>query len=367
MNYLSEEAQNILRTVIETLPYGIMLIDWEGKVLGMNRNLSFMLNIATPGSSRKHYSEILDEPLKAIFDKLIEDTKKYGFVFERHNKISLAGNIPILVGMSSSVLRNDQGVPFGISVICRDMSATQELERMREIDKLKTDFLATVSHDLKAPLTSICGYADVLIKFSGDKFNSEELGFLQIINEEGMRLTRMINDMLNVATIESGALKLKSEQVILGDIIHEVIKVSLMQNKKINFIVNIDSKIPSLWLDKGKMMNVFLNLVNNAIKYSSDEGTIRIEGYVKDENVYIEVIDRGVGMSQEMLSHLFEKFFRGDSNKTRGIKGTGLGLVIAKGIVEAHGGSITVKSQLGEGSTFSVILPLRLSNHKSEG
>ena len=366
MMLLDKKFTGIIGSVIEALPYGVILIDLEGNVLGINRNISFMLNISETAPCQKHYTDILDESLKVIFEELIRETKKLGAVLERQVEIFLFGTVSIFVGISGSVLKDGEGSPFGIIITCREMTATQELERMRELDKLKSDFISMVSHDLKSPLTSICGYADVLLQFSGEEFNNEETEYLQIIKKEGLRLTKMINNMLNVAAIESGTIHLNLEETALKDIILEVIKISAVDEGKYDFSVTLAPEIPILRLDKEQMVRVFLNLVNNAVKYSPNGGSIKVEGYIKEKNVCVDVSDNGIGMSQETLSHLFEKFFRANSEEVKEIKGTGLGLVIIKGIVEAHGGCIVVKSQAGEGSTFSVILPYRLSTHKSE-
>lgn len=361
---MSEEPLKIIRGFIETLPYGIMILDRDGQVTAMNRNCSFMLNIRSVDNLGRFYGEIIEPRLKSIIDQFVQHIKEAGFVIEHQVKVTLPGNVQIMIGISGTVLCDEQVQNYGILLIFREMTATQELERMREIDALKTDFVATVSHDLKAPLTSICGYADVLIMFSPDKFNKEEMEYLKIIKQEGLRLTRMINDMLNVAAIEAGSLSLKTELCSLKEVLHNVIRIAVLNRDRYAFSVEIGDDIPRLWLDKEQMIRVFLNLINNAVKYSPEGGGVDIKSRRLGENIYIDIIDQGMGMSPETVSRLFQKFFRADTNKIKNIKGTGLGLVITKGIVEAHGGTIAVTSEEGKGSTFSVILPISLEHHK---
>jgi signal transduction histidine kinase len=268
------------------------------------------------------------------------------------------------MSLSGSFLQSDDKPHNEIVVVCREMSARQEIERMKELEKLKTDFMSSITHDLKAPLTSIIGYADLLLETSKEGMTAEEIEYVSIIKQEGVRLTRMINDILNATRIEYGRLQLSPEQVFLKDIIEEVVKKFGIHKDKFNFTVTADSSLPQLWLDRELIERVFMNLVSNAVKYSPDGGSIKVDIYVQGQNVRVDVIDSGIGLSPESLSHIFEKFFRVRSEATKGIGGTGLGLVIVKGIVEAHGGSMTVSSTHGQGSIFSVILPLALERHK---
>ena len=350
----------------ETLPYGILILDTEDRIIGINRNCSFFLNITDPEPQARTYRQVLSENIEGSLSRVIQETRDKGYMLERTLRLSLSGGVQITAAVSSSLLCETGGIIYGMVIVFKEMTASQELERMRELDELKSLFISTVSHDLKAPLTSICGYADVLLQFSGEKLDEEETEYVRIIKQEGLRLTNMINDMLNVASIESGNLHLRPVLCSVKDILYDVLKVSVIDKARHSFFVDLEEGLPALWLDRDQMVRVFINLINNAVKYSPEGGTIKLRAYVKERNLQVDVIDPGVGMSQETLNHLFEKFFRARSDAVSQIKGTGLGLVITKGIVEEHGGIMAVKSNEGKGSTFSVILPLRLSEHKPE-
>lgn len=364
MMEITNEFKIFFRNFIESLPYGVMILNAEGNILELNRNISFMLNILGLDPVNSHYSQVLSSHLKPTFDRLLEGIKEHGFVLELEVPLSVGTGLEVVMSLSGSFLQNEDKPHNEIVVVCREMSARQEIERMKELEKLKTDFMSSITHDLKAPLTSIIGYADLLLETSQEKMPPEEIEYVGIIKQEGVRLTRMINDILNATRIEYGRLELSPEQVTLKEIIEEVVKKFGIHKDKFNFTVTADSQLPLLWLDREFVERVFMNLVSNAVKYSPDGGLIKIDIYAQGSNVRVDVIDNGIGLSQESLSHVFEKFFRVKSEATKGIGGTGLGLVIVKGIVEAHGGSMTVSSTSGQGSIFSVILPLALERHK---
>lgn len=362
----AKNFKNFVSNLLESLSYGIMIIDPDGKVLALNRNLSFMLNIASLEVKDTPYRDLLAPQISEVFDQILADTKAMGFVMDRQINVSLAGQIEVKMALSSSALRDDEGKLFAITIVCREMTATQELERMRDLSKLKAEFIASVSHDLKSPLTSIVGYADLLIDLAKDNKNESQEQFSRTVKDEGMRLAQMIDDILHVAKLESNSLQLKPEQISLKEILEEVLKIVTGHDKKFRVETHFDDSLPALWLDLNQTKRVFFNLISNAVKYSPSGGTVTVKASVYADSVQVDVTDQGIGMSQETLSHLFEKFFREKSEATKGIKGTGLGLTIAKKIVEAHGGTISVKSEVDKGSTFTVILPSRLINSKPE-
>lgn len=360
----ASEFKIFFRNFIESLPYGVMILNADGNILELNRNISFMLNILGLDPVNSHYSQVLSAQIKSSFDRLLEGIKEHGFVLELEVPLSVGAGAEVVMSLSGSFLQNDDKPRNQIVVVCREMSARQEIERMKELEKLKTDFMSSITHDLKAPLTSIVGYADLLLETNQEKMSAEEIEYVGIIKQEGVRLTRMINDILSATRVEYGKLELSPEQVSVGAIVEEVVKKFGIHRDKFDFAITAGTGLPLLWLDRELMERVFMNLVSNAVKYSPDGGQIKIDIYAQGPNLRVDVIDKGIGLSQESLSHVFEKFFRVRSEATKGIGGTGLGLVIVKGIVEAHGGSMTVSSKPSLGSAFSVILPLSLEKHK---
>jgi PAS domain S-box-containing protein len=243
------------------------------------------------------------------------------------------------------------GQIVGIQGIGRDITERKELER------LKSDFISTVSHELRTPLTSIKGYVDLVLAGDVGPLTPEQKEFLTIVSQNTTRLTELINDLLEIERLESGKIEFEFAELDLAEVLENVAR-SLHVNaeqKGLEFLTEIPSGL-KVRGDRERLAQVFLNLLSNAIKYTP-AGTVELRAHQEDDAVVVEVRDTGIGLSESDLQKLFQKFFRSDNPYVRKVGGTGLGLSIAKAIVERHGGTITVTSQLGQGSTFTVRLP----------
>ena len=234
----------------------------------------------------------------------------------------------------------------------------EQNERLKELDRMKSEFLSTAAHELRAPLTSILGFSEILLERKLD--NQRQNKFLKIINQEAQGLANLINDLLDVSRIESGrGFKIKKASFELRKIILENVDLFKPQTDKHDFKVNIPHHLVSIEADEDKIDQVMENLISNAIKFSPQGGKITVSVKQAGEEVKTSVTDKGMGIGKEDLTHIFERFYRVDDAFTRGIGGAGLGLAIAKYIIESHGGKIWAESELGKGSTFSFTLPLK--------
>lgn len=240
-------------------------------------------------------------------------------------------------------------------------------DKLKELDLMKSEFLNTVSHELRTPLTSIKAFAEILLDNVGEDVETQT-EFLEIINKESDRLTRLINNLLDLSRIEAGRMKWEKEQLDL----HEVAESALMalrgsaEKKGLIVEAELEEDMPTVG-DKDKLIQVFTNLLGNAIKFTSEGGKVTVRSSRKDLlTARIEVIDSGVGIAPEYHESIFEKFSQVDSSETRDIKGSGLGLPIARSITEHHGGKLYVESELGKGSSFIVELPLHLEPEGGE-
>ena len=226
---------------------------------------------------------------------------------------------------------------------------------------MKSEFLNTVSHELRTPLTSIKAFAEILLDNVGEDVETQT-EFLEIINKESDRLTRLINNLLDLSRIEAGRMKWDSEQLDLHEIAESALNALRGSAEKKGLIVEADLEedLPTVG-DKDKLIQVVTNLLGNAIKFTSEGGKIVVRAHRKDLlTARIEVADSGVGIAPEFHESIFEKFSQVDSSETRDIKGSGLGLPIARSISEHHGGKLFVESEAGVGSTFIVELPLHV-------
>ncbi|MFH1024370.1 MAG: ATP-binding protein [Planctomycetota bacterium] len=348
-------ARNLFRDILESITAGIVTLDKGLGVTQINRNALAMFGLDDPDVVGRAFRDIIPEPLRDPFGRILQETLETGFCLDRQVPHTPAPGIEILLGVSATLLRNEDATIEGVVVVCRDMTATRELERLRKIDRLKSEFVSNVSHELRTPLTSIKAYTDVLLGMAKDETQKK---FLGVIDSESDRLLALIEDLLNISRIESGKIHLEAEPVDPRALVDGIMGMSKVQSRKHNLVVDMPETLPEVPMDRKKMTEVLINLVSNAIKYSPKGGQVRIRVRVEEGNLRFDVSDSGIGIGKEDLPKLFQKFSRVDSSLTAEIGGTGLGLSIVKAIVEAHGGLVTVDSEPGRGSTFTVRLPL---------
>ena len=239
-------------------------------------------------------------------------------------------------------------------------------QKLKELDQLKDSFLSTVSHELRTPLTSIKSFSEILLSYDEDKETQRE--FLGIINEESDRLTRLINDFLDLSKIEAGRAQWETVELLLPEVIQTAINATqaLTIQMKLRVDVDFDSDLPNIWCDKDRLVQVVTNLLSNAIKFTPEGGMVRVksqtlngsESEADSDMVMVSVSDSGIGIAPENHKGIFEKFKQVGDTLTGKPKGTGLGLPICKEIVEHYGGRIWVESELGKGSTFFFTLPI---------
>ncbi|MFA5200356.1 MAG: HAMP domain-containing sensor histidine kinase, partial [Candidatus Omnitrophota bacterium] len=212
--------------------------------------------------------------------------------------------------------------------------------------------------ELRTPLTSIKGYAAILLAGSLGNLPDEIKTKLEKINRHSDELVHMINDLLDIARIESGKVDMKLENLDLKAITEKIFDLLTPQatTKNISFGSNIPDNCQIIQADRSQIERVFINLVGNALKFTPQNGKIGISAHCSNKIIQIDVKDNGFGIPEEAQEHLFEEFYRVDNKINQEVKGTGLGLALIKHIIEAHGGRIWVKSKLGEGSTFSFTL-----------
>ncbi len=239
---------------------------------------------------------------------------------------------------------------------------------LKELDRLKTEFLANVSHELRTPLNSILGYTQLLLDGVDGPLNEEQQKSLERVEKAGRRLLQLINDILDLSKLRAGRMTLNLEKASLHDILTEAIQTiePLAAAKEIRLQI-MEEEVPPLLVDRDKIIQVLLNLLSNAIKFTEAHGQVTVQvnqiqlpeapGVLK-EYVAVRVSDTGIGIKEEDLQNIFKEFVQVDTATTRRAGGTGLGLPISRHLVELHGGRIWAESEYGKGSTFTFILPL---------
>ena len=243
--------------------------------------------------------------------------------------------------------------------------ATQN-ERLRELDGMKDQFVSTVSHELRTPLTSMVGYLEILLGEEVGELSEDQKRFLEIVDRNSRRLNSLIEDILMTSRLDTGRLSIEPEAVDMGTLVTERVESihGAADQKGVELRLSVADSVPELWADPMRVGQVVDNLLSNAFKFTPPGGTVAVMVTMDGESIRIDVSDTGVGIPPDEVDRLFDRFFRASTAST--VPGTGLGLSIARGIAEAHGGTISVASAVGVGTTFTLELPLESPFAKPE-
>lgn len=276
------------------------------------------------------------------------------------NKFNLARLVPAIERELREAAERKHAEAERVELIRRENEARAEAKAAQELDRLKSEFVSSVSHELRTPLTSIQGYAEFLEEEVGGSLSEQQMEFVRQIQRSSIRLTRLVDDLLDFARIDAGTFQLQLAQADLGVKIREIAKSMRPQIEEAN--LTLDMSVPdeplSVQMDAQRIGQVLINLIGNAIKFTPPGGEISLRSRYEDDAFRCEIHDTGLGIAPEDIPKLFQRFSQVEGGlKKRG--GTGLGLSICKAIIEAHGGTIGVESLPGEGSTFWFTLPRR--------
>lgn len=310
-----------------------------------------------------------------VFTSILSQKGVIGFVFigNRSNAAAITQGdeelISILASQIGQTLENarlfEQVFRSSQMLEAKVHDRTKQLEsalkEVQNISKAKSDFISAVSHELRTPLTSIKGYAAILMEGKLGDIPDQVKERLGKINAHSDNLVKLINDLLDISRIESGRVDMKMGKCSLAHMIDSVgdLLAPQMKGKNIRWSVRIDPAIPEMFLDAGQAERIFINLVGNAVKFTPENGAVSVNARLDNGTVTVEVSDTGIGISEKDAARLFDEFYRADNPINQNVKGTGLGLPLAKKIVEAHNGKMWVTSRLDEGTTFHFTLPVK--------
>jgi signal transduction histidine kinase len=238
------------------------------------------------------------------------------------------------------------------------MVIVEDITQQRVAENARNAFLAQATHELRTPLTNIRLYAEMGLEEKRDD-PAGQANCLSVINQETVRLDRMVGDILSIAEIEAGTLRLKKDDVRTEELLRELQAsyAPMAREKGVDLAFDLPPKLPVLAADRDKIALALHNLVGNALKYTPSGGSVRVTVADTEDPFTVEVADTGIGMTEEDCGHVFERFYRAGDRRVSDIEGSGLGLAIAREVARLHGGDITVQSQLEQGSTFTFTVP----------
>jgi two-component system, OmpR family, sensor histidine kinase ResE len=342
MNALSQEKEQ-LTSILSSMADGVITFNRDGTILITNPPAEMFLRYwyYEQGIGSENTDAVPSEVMELF--QLAVNTEK-----EQVGEISAQGRTWVII---VSPLYNKRFIRGAVAVV-RDM--TEE----RKLDKLREDFIANVSHELRTPISMLQGYSEAIVDDIAQT-DEEKKEMAKVIYDESLRMGRLVNELLDLARMEAGHILLTVESIEIAPYLNRVIGKfhGLAKEKGIDLLVEIDTNESVFRFDPDRIEQVLTNLIDNAIRHVPESAAIMISGRMDDRGLYIEVSDQGPGIPEEDLPFLFERFYKADKSRTRGVSGTGLGLAIAKNIIEAHRGIISVKSKLGQGTTFSFFIP----------
>ncbi|MFX3624736.1 MAG: ATP-binding protein [Ectobacillus sp.] len=345
INALKQEKEH-LSSILSSMADGVITLNQEGEVVMTNPPAERFLQLwHADNETEEEALEDLPLELMNLFHKVAQSEQQQVIEINLEK-----GNYVILM----TPLYNQTKIRGAVAVL-RDMTEERRLEKMRK------DFIANVSHELRTPMVMLQGYSEAIL--DDIVTTKEEVHeFVQIIYDESVRLGRLVNELLDLARMESGRVELRLEEVEIIPFVEKLVRKfqGIAKEKGVYLQTGFLSETDKQLFDQDRMEQVFTNLIDNAVRHTDAGGTVSFLIHQDRSGISFEVKDSGVGIPKEDVPFIFERFYKGDKARTRGkTGGTGLGLAIAKNIVEAHGGKISVSSEENKGTTFSVFLPLK--------
>jgi len=352
-NIALKQSEQKIETILSSAGEGIVELSPHGAITYVNPGAMSMTGCEKRELLGQLFASVLTQESGPQF---AEQMQKHAEVDRWSCELMMRRKIgdPYWVRVSANTIRDSDWKPLGLVLV------TTDIMHLKELDRMKTEFVSMVSHELRTPLTSIKGYVSMLREGELGEMTPEQNEFLDITLANADRLVDLINDLLDISRIESGRLRLSLSEFDFGDVIKAVRSEmrAMGETKRINTVVEGYAEPVRVRADRDRVVQILANLLSNAYKYSLEGTTVRIRTHVDQRFARIQVVDQGMGLSEQDQAKLFTKFFRTEAAKQRGISGTGLGLSISRQLVEMQGGEMSVRSEIGAGSTFAFTLPL---------
>jgi len=382
--------KELLSVTLHSIGDGVITTDIDGKILAINKVAGEITGwpqaeaMGRPLHEVFHIiNELTRERCESPFEKIIRTGRIVGLA--NHTVLIARDATERILADSGAPIRDNTGHIVGVVLIFRDVTDLEEkvrdrtvelremVERLEEMDRLKSEFLSNISHELRTPLTSIIGFSEILLDQTPGVLNQTQMEYIQNMFHSGHNLLEIISNLLDISKIRAGKMEVHPGLFQLQHLINtaKMTVTPLMEKKGIHLDEEIDEGLPEIYADEGKIKQVLLNLLSNAIKFTAEGGTVKITARTValggESFAEISVADTGIGIRQEDLGIIFDEFRQVDASYTKDYPGTGLGLPITKHLVEMNGGRIWVESEPGRGATFTFALPMRIPVERETG
>jgi len=355
-----EERRNELEAILRGIGDGVIVTDPDLHLLLMNPVATRIFQVKPDVASSVPLTELIPhQELTSLFQDALGGE---GGAVVREISLSPEGQAGAIYQALASPVLGAGGQVRGVATVLRDITTQKELERM------KSNFLSVVSHELKTPLNSIKGFVDIILMGKTGEVNETQADFLTTVQDQTTHLQTLIDDLLEFSRLDSGQVKLHITEVSVAEVtsaVSDKLK-PLADQGELQIINEVSPDIPTIDADRMRIEQVLTNLVQNAIKFTPPSGSVTLRAQDLGEEVQVSVSDTGIGIPANELERIFDRFYQVDNSPTRHYRGTGLGLTISKHIIEYHHGRIWAESTQGEGSTFTFVLPKRIAAEEDQ-
>jgi len=340
------------QTIVHCMGDGLLVTNRDKQVVFCNPAGRRLLKVKRPLQVGEPLGNLASDP---GFIELVEGSMNQGGGQKMAAKelVPHSPHDPVLMA-NCAPIKDEKGQIIGVVTVLRDVT------ELKELDKAKSTFVSMVAHELRAPLAAIEGYLDVILEGVSGEDPQRFRHILGRSRERVRGLLNLINDLLAISRMQAGRVAKEKEKLSLSNLLKDIVELikGKALEKKVTMELEVPDELPLAYANREDLTRAFTNLLENAVKYNRNEGSVSVRARADDAFIKVEIQDTGIGIPKKDMAHLFDEFYRVKSKETRSITGTGLGLTIAKKIVEAHHGHIEVESKLHKGSTFRVLLPI---------
>lgn len=344
-DFSTVKSSQSFETILKSITEGLLIIDPKGYIMLANQSVKDILKIDESPEGKQVIEIVRNIDLINLIS--LSMSKKEDLTAEI--TVKKGGKDIYLLAKAMPVVNSEDKILFLIILL-------HDITRLKQLENVRRDFVANVSHELKTPVTAIKGYAETLLDGAiDDRENSKK--FIEIIKNQADRLTALVEDLLTLSRIEFGDIKIEKKEILLDEIVNSVFQI--LGDKADKKDIHLQKDIPPrtiIQADKHRLMQIMINLVDNGIKFT-EKGFVKVVFFTKNSKGIISVEDTGIGISKEHLQRIGERFYRVDQARSRQLGGTGLGLAIVKHLVLAHGWQLDMKSEVGEGTTIQIVIP----------